>query len=135
MSTPLPKDTYIQIRNYTFPFELFAASQKSNFLPSPAIRLNIDFQHIHHQYLPMNLDRWNRHLTEAERQDIRRRFASTYSQWVDALRTLPGPDKLQAVHIYLDTYLTYTITYEKVYEFVRDITSVLWERLGKAAGA
>jgi hypothetical protein len=29
------------------------------------------------------------------------------------------------VYIYFDTYLTYTITYEKVREFVRDTTSVL----------
>jgi hypothetical protein len=125
MSTPLPKDTYISIRNYAFPFELLAAPQKPTFLPSPAIRLNIDFRHIHHEYLPMDLNRWNHHLKEAERKDIRRRFASTCSQWVDALRRLPGIEKLQTVYIYFDTYLTYTITYEKVREFVRDTTSVL----------
>jgi hypothetical protein len=91
MTSPPDRGTCIQILNYIFPYELLAASQKPAFIPSPAIRLNIDFQHIDPEYSPMNFNCWNHELTNTEREGIAARSARSREavESVHALRQVP----------------------------------------------
>lgn len=101
---------------------------------SPAIRLDVDFEEIGHKYLPLNIHRYNK-LTPKEYNDITGRFETEYPQWMEAIRVLPNVEKLGNVYIRFDRFLTYVIGEKKACDFVRDVSTVLGERLDKREGA
>ena len=115
------------LRTYTTPSVIERDAQTPRFIPCPNISLHLMFTG---PYENMSFER-RRGLSRCKKDDITNRFVADGARWVSALRSLPGIGRLEKLRIRVEQNLARMAWEKNVGGFVRDITRILWDAVGK----